>query len=61
MHRAVDNPAMALVQPDLAAVRILLVDDMPQNLLALEAMLGDLRLGPAAGAVVVRDRPSDPD
>ena len=49
MHRAVDNPAMALVQPDLAAVRILLVDDMPQNLLALEAMLGDLRLGPAAG------------
>src|SRR5919199_4470816 len=44
MHRVVDNPAMAPVQPDRAAVRILLVDDTPQNLLALEAMLGDLCL-----------------
>src|SRR2546429_4482810 len=44
MHRVVDNPAMAPVQPDPAAVRILLVDDIPQNLLALEAMLGDPRL-----------------
>ena len=44
MGAAVDNPALAPVQPDLAAVRILLVDDTPQNLLALEAMLGDPRL-----------------
>jgi len=44
MHRTVDDPAMAPLQPDPAAVRILLVDDKPQNLLALEALLGDLRL-----------------
>ena len=44
MGRAVDNPASAPLQADPAAVRILLVDDMPQNLLALEAMLGDLSL-----------------
>ena len=39
MHRTVDDPAMAPLQPDPAAVRILLVDDKPQNLLALEALL----------------------
>src|SRR5918912_2856144 len=44
MRRAGDTLALAPVQPDLAAIRILLVDDMPQNLLALEAMLGDLSL-----------------
>src|SRR6266566_9815487 len=44
MDRAIDNPRVAPVQPDPAAVRILLVDDIPQNLLALEAMLGDPRL-----------------
>src|SRR5437764_2879589 len=44
MRRTVDDPAMAPLQPDPAAVRILLVDDKPQNLLALEALLGDLRL-----------------
>ena len=49
MCRAVDNPAMAPLLADPAAVRILLVDDTPQNLLALEAMLGNLDLDPAAG------------
>ena len=53
-RRRGDGPRRATAKPARSPGEILVVDDNPANLLAIEAALGDLALGMHAGAV--RDR-----